>query len=99
MGLGIRPDPKGAARWWNRWITKEKASLLFANGLVLSGMERPPAFRVESLPPGLARFILLPILMMLYIYLASRVGAYIGRLSRSHPSASGSPEEAPDLFL
>jgi len=97
-GMEIRPDLKEVASRRNRFMTAEKVSLLFANGLVLYGMEKPAALQVHELPPGLFRFFLLPILITLYVYLASRGGAYIGRLSRSYTAASGKSEEAPDLF-
>jgi hypothetical protein len=61
-------------------------------------MEKPAAFQAEALPPGLFRFVLLPILITLYVYLASRVGAYIGRLSRSYAAGLGKSDEIRDIF-
>lgn len=98
MELEIRPDLKEVALGSNRFITKEKVSFLLANGLVIYGMEEPSAMEIEELPPGLFRFLLLPILITLYIYLASRVGTYIGWLSRSYEAGPEKSEEAPDLF-
>ena len=96
--MEIRPDLKEPASGCNRFMTRERLSLLFASGLVIYGVGIPAALEVDDLSPEFLRFFLLPASMTLYLYLASRVGAYIGRRSCSDPFASGSVEEASDLL-
>jgi len=97
--MEIRSDLKGPASGYNRFMTRERLSLLFASGLVIYGVGIPAALEVDELSPEFLRFFILPDSVTLYVYLASRVGAYIGRRSRPGAFASGSVEEAPDLLL
>lgn len=98
MEFEIKRGMKRAVPRRKRFLTQEKRSFLSLNGLVVYGVEQPFVSQAESGPSSLVDFLLFPILITLYIYLACRVGSLIARWFRSY-AAAGHPAGTEWRFL
>lgn len=57
----------------------------------------PSAFQVGDGLSGVFNFLSIPILVTLYLYMACRLGSFVGRLSRSYPADDEPAYEAWEL--
>jgi hypothetical protein len=77
MGFEIKQALEKAGLLRNRLMTKERVLILSLNGLAIFGVEKLPFSPGEGDPSGILRAVLLPMLIILYFYLACRINSFI----------------------